>query len=136
MRLCRYTPLFALALASQAYAAEAYPAKPVRVLVGTIAIEIASQAAPDGYTLLALSAQNVAGMVSKPGSVDLAKAFAPAVQMVILPYLLVVTPSLPVNSVKELIAPGKVKPLIQIINRDVYNAGMTGCVVQSSLSSL
>jgi tripartite-type tricarboxylate transporter receptor subunit TctC len=148
MRLCRYAPLLILALPLQAYAAEAYPSKPVRVLVGTtpgsgsdlmmrvaaarlsdkwsrsvvidnrpgavgaIAIDIAAQAAPDGYTLLALSAQNVAGMVSKPGSVDLYKAFAPAVQMVVLPYLMVVTPTLPANSVKELIALAKVKPLI------------------------
>lgn len=143
-----FTVAPALACGVQGHAAESYPNKPVRVLVGTtpgsgsdlmmrvaaarlsdkwnrsvvidnrpgavgaIAIDIASQAAPDGYTLLALSAQNVAGMVSRPGSVDLYKAFAPAVQMVVLPYLMVVTPSLPANSVKELIALAKVKPLI------------------------
>lgn len=139
---------FALGASAFAHAAETYPVKPVRVLVGTtpgsgsdlmmrvaaarlsekwnrtvvidnrpgavgaIAIEIAAQAAPDGYTLLTLSAQNVAGMVSRPKSVDLNKAFVPTVQMVTLPYLLVVTPSLPANNIKELIALAKAKPLI------------------------
>ena len=148
--------------ASTACAADAYPEKPVRVLVGTpagsgsdvmmriaavrlsekwnrsvvvdnragalgaIAIDIASQAAPDGYTLVALSAQNVAGMVAKPGSVDLAKAFTPVAQMVILPCLMVVTPSLPVNSVKELIALAKAKPL-------VYASSGAGSVVHLAM---
>lgn len=148
--------------APTAFAADAYPVKPVRVLVGTpagsgsdvmmriaavrlsekwnrsvvvdnragalgaIAIDIASQAAPDGYTLVALSAQNVAGMVAKPGSVDLAKAFTPVAQMVILPYLMVVTPSLPVNSVKELIALAKAKPL-------VYASSGAGSVVHLAM---
>ena len=80
--------------------------------LGAIAIDIAAQAPADGYTLLMLSAQNVAGMAARPGAVDLAKAFAPAVQMVKLPYLMVITPSLPVTSVKELIALAKTKPLI------------------------
>ena len=42
--------------------------------------------------------------------------------MVVLPYLLVVTPSLPVSSVKDLIALAKVKPL-------VYASSGTGSVV-------
>lgn len=152
----------AVLCAATACAADAYPEKPVRVLVGTpagsgsdvmmriaavrlsekwnrsvvvdnragalgaIAIDIASQAAPDGYTLVALSAQNVAGMVAKPGSVDLAKAFTPVAQMVILPYLMVVTPSLPVNSVKELIALAKAKPL-------VYASSGAGSVVHLAM---
>ncbi len=131
-----------------AHAAEAYPNKPVRVMVGTtpgsgsdlmmrlaaaklsekwnrsvvidnragalgsVAIEIAANAAPDGYTLLTLSAQNIAGMAAKRAPMDLAQAFIPTVQMVTLPYLLVVTPTLPVNNVKELIALAKAKPLI------------------------
>jgi tripartite-type tricarboxylate transporter receptor subunit TctC len=149
-------------VAQPAHAAEAYPSKPVRVLVGTppgsgsdvmmrlaaarvgekwnrsvvidnragalgaIAIDIAAQAAPDGYTLLMLSAQNVAGMVSKPGSIDIAKTFTPVVQMVTLPYLMVVTPSLPVNSVKELIALAKAKPL-------VYASSGAGSVVHLAM---
>ncbi len=145
-----------------ARAQSGYPAKPVRVLVGTppgsgsdvmmrmvaarlgehwkrsvvidnragalgaIAIDIAAQATPDGYTLLMLSAQNVAGMAARPGSVDLARAFTPAVQMVKLPYLLVITPSLPVNSVKDLIALAKVKPL-------VYASSGAGSVVHLAM---
>ncbi len=90
--------------------------------LGTIAIDIAAQAAPDGYTLVTLSGQNLTGMLLKTVQVDIPKAFTPVVQMVALPYLLVVTPSLPVNSVKELITLAKAKPL-------VYASSGTGSVV-------
>ncbi len=90
--------------------------------LGAIAIDIAAQAAPDGYTLTTMSGQNLTGMLLKTVQVDIPKAFAPVVQMVALPYLLVVTPSLPVHSVKELVALAKSKPL-------VYASSGTGSVV-------
>ena len=90
--------------------------------LGTIAIDLAAQAAPDGYTLVTMSGQNLTGMLLKTVQVDIPKAFAPVVQMVALPYLLVITPSLPVNSVKELITLAKTKPL-------VYASSGTGSVV-------
>ncbi len=152
-------------LPSPVLAADAYPSKAVRVLVGTtpgsgsdvmmriaavrlgekwnrsvvidnragavggIAIDIASQAAPDGYTLLTLSAQNVAGMAARPGSINLAKSFTPVVQMITLPYLLVVTPALPVSNVKEWVALAKAKPLI-------YASSGAGSVVHLAMELL
>lgn len=90
--------------------------------LGAIALDIAAQAAPDGYTLATLSGQNLTGMLLKTVQVDIPKAFTPVVQMVALPYLLVVAPSLPVSSVKELIALAKTRPLI-------YASSGTGSVV-------
>jgi len=90
--------------------------------LGTIAIDLAAQAAPDGYTLVTMSGQNLTGMLLKTVQVDIPKAFTPVVRMVVLPYLLVITPALPVNSVKELITLAKAKPLI-------YASSGTGSVV-------
>ena len=90
--------------------------------LGAISLDITAQAAPDGYTWTTLSGQNLTGMLLKTVQVDIPKAFTPVVRMVVLPYLLVVTPSLPVTSVKELIALAKAKPL-------VYASSGTGSVV-------
>jgi tripartite-type tricarboxylate transporter receptor subunit TctC len=90
--------------------------------VGAIALEVAAQAVPDGHTLLVASGQNITAMLLKLIKVDIPKAFVPVAQMTSLPYVLVVTPSLPVNSVQELIAHAKAKPL-------VYASSGTGSVV-------
>ena len=90
--------------------------------LGAISLDIAAQAAPDGYTWTTLSGQNLTGMLLKTVQVDIPKAFTPVVRMVVLPYLLVVTPSLPAASVKELISLAKTKPL-------VYASSGTGSVV-------
>lgn len=90
--------------------------------VGAIALELGAQAAPDGYTLLVVSGQNITAMLLNLIKVDIPKAFTPVAQMVSLPYVLVVTPTLPVSSVKELIAYAKAKPL-------VYASSGTGSAV-------
>ena len=90
--------------------------------LGAISLDIAAQAAPDGYTLTTLSGQNLTGMLLKTVQVNIPQAFTPVVQMVALPYLLVVTPSLPASSVKELITLAKSRPL-------VYASSGTGSVV-------
>src|SRR5215218_6344239 len=128
-------------------AQQAYPTKPIRVLVGSppgsgsdviaraitqklgerlgqscvadnragaaggVALETLANAPADGYTIGTLSGQNVSGMVMKTISVDIPKALAPITLMISQPYVLVVTPSLPVTSVKELVAYAKAKPL-------------------------
>ena len=89
---------------------------------GGISLQIASQAVPDGYTLATLSAQNVTAMLLGTVAVDIPKALTPVVQMVSQPYLMVATPSLPANSVKELIALAKRERL-------VYASSGTGSVV-------
>jgi tripartite-type tricarboxylate transporter receptor subunit TctC len=75
--------------------------------VGAIALELGANATPDGYTLTSLSPQNLTAMLMGTVRTDIVKAFAPVVQMTAQPYLLVVNPSLPVNSVRELVAHAK-----------------------------
>ncbi len=77
---------------------------------GSIAAELSSQAAPDGYTLMFLSASLVVyGIVNKT-RYDLERGFTPVSQVAAAPYLLTVHPSLPVNTVKDLIAYAKASP--------------------------
>ncbi|MCC7486296.1 MAG: tripartite tricarboxylate transporter substrate binding protein [Burkholderiales bacterium] len=141
----------AAALAAKAALAQpgpgAYPARPVRVLVGSpagsgsdvmaravaqklterlgqsvvvdnragaagaISLQLAAQATPDGYTLATLSAQNVTAMLLGTVKTNIPKELAPVTLMITQPYLMVATPSLPADSVKELIALAKAKPL-------------------------
>jgi len=77
---------------------------------GSIAAEVSSQAAPDGYTLMFLSASLVVyGIVNKT-RYDLYRDFAPVTQAAAAPYMLTVHPGLPVQTVKELIAYAKANP--------------------------
>jgi len=79
---------------------------------GAIALQLAAQAAPDGYTLATLSAQNVTAMLLGTVTTNIPRELAPVVLMITQPYLMVATPSLPAGSVKELIALAKAKPLV------------------------
>ena len=77
---------------------------------GSIAAEITALAPPDGYTLMMLSASLVVyGIVNKT-RYDLYRDFDPISQVAASPYILTVHPSLPVKSVKELIAYAKTYP--------------------------
>jgi tripartite-type tricarboxylate transporter receptor subunit TctC len=77
---------------------------------GSIAAEVTAQAAPDGYTLMFLSASLVVyGIVNKT-PYDLYRDFVPISQAAAAPYLLTVYPGLPVATVKELIAYAKANP--------------------------
>jgi tripartite-type tricarboxylate transporter receptor subunit TctC len=134
--------------AAQQKAPAGYPAKPVRVLVGSpagsgsdvmtravaqklserlgqsvivdnragaagaISLQLAVQAAPDGYTLATLSAQNVTAMLLGTVTTNIPKELTPVTLMISQPYLMVATPSLPAGSVKEVIALAKAKPLV------------------------
>ena len=96
---------------------------------GGIALETLSHATPDGYTIGTLSAQNVTGMLLKTVPVDIPNVLSPVALMISQPYLLVVTPSLPANSVKELVAHAKQKPL-------VYASSGVGTVVHLGMEML
>ncbi len=75
-----------------------------------IGMDIVAQAARDGYTLLGASDTLMLNGVLKRATYDVRKTFIPIVQLTTQPYVLVVTPSLPVRSVTELIAYAKAKP--------------------------
>src|SRR5687767_1405289 len=77
-------------------------------IVGT---EIASKAAPDGYTLLMITT-TFAINPSLYGKLpyDPLRDFTPVTQINSVPNILVVNPTLPANSLRELIALAKAKP--------------------------
>ncbi len=137
----------AVAAAGPAFAASAYPDRPVRLIVGfapggaadilgrvaaqqlsdrlgqqvvvdnrggaggLIATEIAVKANADGYTLLFSSIPHVINPhLYKKVSYDAIRDFTPVVQFVAVPLMMAAGPSLPVKSVKELIAYAKANP--------------------------
>ncbi len=128
-------------------AAQSYPTKPIRFLVGfppggtsdilartigqklsdavgqqvvienrpgaggNIGAEAAAKSAPDGYTLfMSTTSQAISVSLYSKLNYDLVRDFAPVIQAVNYTNLLVVHPSLPVKSVKELIALAKARP--------------------------
>jgi tripartite-type tricarboxylate transporter receptor subunit TctC len=79
---------------------------------GTVlATEIAAQAPRDGYTFLAgTDTLRIVG-ITKRVTFDVRKAFEPVVPLAAQPYLLIVSPTLPVKDMKELIAYSMKQPL-------------------------
>ncbi len=77
---------------------------------GTIATELVARAAPDGYTLLMQSMSHAITPALYKLSYDTIKDFAPISLFVQSPSVLAVHPSLPVRSVKDLIAFARARP--------------------------
>ena len=77
---------------------------------GSIAAEVTAQAAPDGYTFMVLSASLVVYGVVNKTRYDLFRDFDAVSQIAASPYILTVHPSVPVQSVKDLIAYAKANP--------------------------
>jgi tripartite-type tricarboxylate transporter receptor subunit TctC len=140
--------LFFLAvLFSSSVFAQAYPSKPIKIIVpftpgsatdvmgrivserlnaawgqpvivenkpgagGSIGIRDTARADPDGYTLVVVSSGHAVNHVLyKDLGYDTLKDFAAVAMLGSLPSVLIVPPTLPVNSVKELVAMLKAKP--------------------------
>jgi tripartite-type tricarboxylate transporter receptor subunit TctC len=142
-------PVLAVAasLAAGGAVAQAYPARPVRLIVpfspggaadvpmriiaqklseqvgqqvvvenrpgagSTIGADLAAKAVPDGYTLFAISNTHfVSAALYKKLPYDSLNDFAPVTQLTSAPNVLVVHPSLPAKSVKELVALARSHP--------------------------
>jgi tripartite-type tricarboxylate transporter receptor subunit TctC len=147
-RLTRWIAALACAAAAGSAAAQAYPTKAIRMVIGfppgggtdivgrivaqklsealgqqvlpdnrggasgQIGTEIVAKAPPDGYTVLMahISALSILPSLVPKLPYDPVKDFAPVSLAAIAPNLLVVHPSLPVKSVKDLIALAKARP--------------------------
>ena len=80
---------------------------------GIVGTEIVARSAPDGYTLLVGSQTVMAvvpAMYTKLVKYDTTRDFAPVIRIIDTPTLIAVHPSLPVKSIKELIALAKARP--------------------------
>ena len=137
----------ALAFAAVSVAAQTYPARPVKIMVGanagggtdiiarmladryqasmgqpfvienkpgasnTIAADATAKAAPDGHTLLVATntGQAIAPHLIKLGF-DTNKDLVPVALIVVVPNVLVVSPSVPAGNVRDLIALVKANP--------------------------
>ena len=150
--MIRHVPLaalvcFALAAPLPGAAAEAYPSKPVRMIVavppggpadilarlvgpkltetlgqtvvidnrpganGNIAYEMAARAVPDGYTfVLAAAGVVINTSLYREVRYDPLRDFAAITHGISVPNILIVHPSVPANSVSELVALAKSRP--------------------------
>ena len=90
---------------------------------GNIGADIVAKSAPDGYTIVmgALSTHAVNPSLYPTMPYDAVKDFAPITLVAVTPNVLVVNPSLPVHSVKELIAYAKANP-----GKLSFGSGSTG----------
>jgi tripartite-type tricarboxylate transporter receptor subunit TctC len=87
-----------------------------------IGSELAAKAAPDGYTLLMVSTSTAVNPSLQPKvPYDTLRDFAPVIQLVSSPNVLVANPSLPVRSVRELVALARARP-----NEIAYGSGGVG----------
>ncbi len=138
--------LLPLALAPAPSFAQAWPAKPIRIVIpfppggaidwtarvvggkmaeqmnaqfvvdnrpgagGSIAAELVSKAPPDGYTLMQGTASNAITTALNPKAPDFGREFAPIGLLGSSIFILVVHPSVPVRSVKELLAFARARP--------------------------
>jgi tripartite-type tricarboxylate transporter receptor subunit TctC len=105
---------------------------------GIIGFEFAAKAAPDGYTLLLASG----GFATNPFMYDklpydVERDFTPVVFVGYIPLILVVHPSFPPNSVRELIALARARPgQVQIANGSSGSGGALSGVLLNHLARI
>lgn len=77
---------------------------------GSIGVELVARATPDGHTLLVCSSGIVTNAAYRPENYDPVTDLQAISNLTSTPYVLVVTPTLAVKSVQDLIALAKAKP--------------------------
>jgi hypothetical protein len=77
---------------------------------GSIGAELAKAAPPDGYNLLVASGTLVTHKLLSGARYDTMKDFSPVTQLSRQPYVLIVNPSVPANTMPEFIAYAKANP--------------------------
>ena len=78
---------------------------------GRIAVEVAGKAAPDGYTLLMVTSSTACvEVMSRHNAYEIARDFSPVSLVGTVTSVLLVTPSVPATSVRELVALAKSRP--------------------------
>jgi len=80
---------------------------------GAIAVGMVARSTPDGYTLGNLGASTLVGLTTNTQikrDFNFKTAFAPITQLVSQPYVFVINPGLPINSIAELVAHAKKNP--------------------------
>jgi tripartite-type tricarboxylate transporter receptor subunit TctC len=96
---------------------------------GVIGTRAVTASAPDGYTLLmAPSSLAITAAIKKKMPYDLVRDLTPIISVASTPYALIVNPSLPVQSVQELIAYAKANP-------EKLNVGSAGVGSASHLAA-
>jgi tripartite-type tricarboxylate transporter receptor subunit TctC len=102
---------------------------------GIVGTETAARANPDGYTYLVSTA---AGIVTNPLLIPSlpygTKDFAPVSLLVVTPLLLVVNSTVPIHTVKELIAAARTKP--GVLNYSSSGSGSANHLAMELLKSL
>ncbi|ABE44217.1 Bug family tripartite tricarboxylate transporter substrate binding protein [Polaromonas sp. JS666] len=79
---------------------------------GMVGADVVARAKPDGYTLLVgnVGTQSVNPSLYKKMSYDPDRAFAPVSMIAELPLVLLITPSLPYQSIRDLVAAARSEP--------------------------
>ena len=78
---------------------------------GRIAVEVAAKAAPDGYSLLMVTSSTACvEVMSRKNQYEIARDFSPVSLVGTVTSVLLVTPSIPATSVRELVALAKSRP--------------------------
>jgi tripartite-type tricarboxylate transporter receptor subunit TctC len=147
-RVSIFVWVVALASAAAAVQAQSYPAKPIRLVIGSfpgggidlagriiaqkmtdnlgqqvivdnrggangiIGMDLVAKSAPDGYTLYMGTAGHISvnPVIRKTLPFNVDRDFAPITQVVSLPFIVYLHPSLPFKGIGELIAHAKAKP--------------------------
>ena len=77
---------------------------------GSLGAAITARATPDGYTLMVSSSSYITNAAIRSVPYDPIRDFQPITKLTTNPYIIVVTPSLPVKSVNDLVALAKTRP--------------------------